>query len=540
MHSLRSRLVALAAVAAFAGAACSGGRGGELGAARRDNTVPAKRVELGGIEGKQRGGNLRVAVAGLNGVDPAQANEASAAQMLVIDLLYDGLTRHDADDQGRITAGIATSWAVTNDGLLWEFNLDPEARFSTGQSIRSADVKASIERVVARGSASLSGAQLSPVKGYADFVSKRTPSLAGLKADNPAKLVVNLDAPFSSLPELLASPVFGIVAGIKDPNDGPITSSQFVVKERSPSRIALARGERADTRLDSIEIVIVKDAEAGLDAFANGDVDVAPIPAGSSPKLRGTAQVVAAPYGASFFYGLNVAAPGLDNAALRQAIVKAIDREALRAKYFADSADVMTGLIPPGVRGRRDNACGQPCGYDPAAAKELIKQALGGKPAPTLNVDYFDEPTGREAGVAKTIAESLTAAGLPAQARAHSYDNYRTFASSGRAELFRFGWIGTYPSPDAYIAPLFGSSATDNVFGLKDKDLDAAIVEARKSVDDQTRTTKYLAAEDRVLALMPLVPLVQYRSVFAVSGAVQGLVAGPQGSIDLSEVWIRP
>ena len=43
---------------------------------------------------------------------------------------------------------------------------------------------------------------------------------------------------------------------------------------------------------------------------------------------------------------------------------------------------------------------------------------------------------------------------------------------SGEQELFSFGWIGAYGSPDAYLAPLFGSAANDNLTNYQSRLVD--------------------------------------------------------------------
>lgn len=517
-------------------AGCSGGGAGRSG---DQLGAPAARQAI------SSGGTLRLGVAGVASLDPALANAASASQTLVADLFFDGLTAYDTAS-GRVIGAIASGWSVGGDGRTWTFHLDPNARFSDGQPITAAAVKASLERVMALGVKSVSGLRLAVVDGYAEVSAGQARAARGVVAVDAATLQIQLTKPLAALPELLADPSLGIVAGDVDSGVAPaaqipVTSGPFAIDSRSVALVAASRAPGSDARLDRVEVHLYPDATAAYDAFAAGEVDQSVIPADRAPEVAGVAgaSVVTSPHQVSLFYGMNVASSALSSVSLRQAIVKAVDRDALRAKFFGDAADTMNGLIGPGVSAHRDNACGTACAYDPDGAKALIASAFpNGAALPTVHLDYFEEPTGREAGIANAIAEYLRATGIPAEPRGHSFDEYQRVPTSGTAELFRFGWIGSYPSPDAYLTSLFESNGADNAFGVADAMLDTDLAAARIAVDDGQRTTNYLAAEDRVFALAVVLPIAQYRVQFAVSSKVRDLVLAPNGSFDIANVWV--
>jgi len=283
-------------------------------------------------------------------------------------------------------------------------------------------------------------------------------------------------------------------------------------------------------------VTLSADTDASYALFVKGDAQLA----STSPEqaLEATVTSVRSNNGGSFFYGMNVTAPALANAALRAAIVKGIDRDALRAKFFAQSAELANGFIPPGLSGYRGDACGAACAFDAAAAKQMVTTALAGAPAPMIHVDFYADAAGREAEIAKVIAQSLVAIGLPAEPRSHTFEEYNTFVASGAAEVFRFGWVGTYLSADAYLTPLFGSKTIDNVFGVKDAQSDELIAAARGAADPDVRMAKYVALEDRALGLATVVPIVRYRSVYALGPTVRGVASDAEGLFDIERVWL--
>jgi oligopeptide transport system substrate-binding protein len=350
---------------------------------------------------------------------------------------------------------------------------------------------------------------------------------------------VRLRSPYAPLLELLADPSFGVVKGSDASattfTASPVASGSFSLVSRTDTKLTLVRTPKSHALLAGVEVTIYPDAARAYSAFLNGELDVAPVPAeqlatATAAITASGASLVTALQQVSYGYGMNLAAPALANLELRKAVLHAVDREAIRQQYFPGTA-TMTGLIGPGVTGRRDNACGTACTYDVALATALVKTAYPAGDVPIVHVDYYDNDARRESAIAASVATSLQAAGIPAAARGHTLEEFQQLVASGGAELFRYGWIGSYPSADAYLSP-FESSGTDNVFSLADPALNAAIAQARGAATDASRSSASMAAEDRAFALAPVLPLVQFQMHVVVSSKVQDLRIAPDGSID--------
>jgi oligopeptide transport system substrate-binding protein len=526
-------LALLLAVAVASGCTTAGG-----GGAAPDPTQPvaAARADL-----PVRGGSLRFASSGVISLDPALADATGSSASLVADALYDGLTRYDAPSASAMGA-LATSWSTSADGRSWTFTLSESAAFSDGRAVTAADVKRSIERVAARGESSLVAPLLSVIDGYAAVANGSSSVLRGVVARDATRLDITLATAYSALPELLAAPAFGVV-----PRETPAaaasvvptaTTGPFTVGERDDRTLQLVRSPGSTAMLDEIRISLQPDADAAFRAFADGGVDVVRVPAGKVGAVATSGgSVVQAPGGVTVFYGFNLAAPAVSSLAMRQAINKAIDRDAIRSAFFADEADVMTGLIAPGLAGARDNACGSACLPDVAAAKALVAKAFPDGKVPIVTVNHFTDPAGREAAMAKAVVDSLAAAGIPAVVDARPAAEYQQALAVGGLTMFRFGRVEAYPSADT-LGSLFGSKAIDNVFSFADAELDAAVRDARASNDAATRSSKLMTAEDRVLANAVVVPIVRFRTSFAVSSTVKDLRVGPLGSVALQDVWL--
>jgi oligopeptide transport system substrate-binding protein len=484
---------------------------------------------------------LRLAVAGVTTLDPALSNAGSPSQAIVADLLYDGLTAFDASTN-TVVGAVAQSWSASADAMTWTFELDPAATFSDGTPIASSDVKATLERVAALGVKSVDGLQLSTIEGYDEFLAAPTSGLSGIETPTSSTVVLRLRSPFSSFDELLTDPAFGIVpAGTSSDQADfagiPVTSGPFRVTERNPGLITTVRSDGSDAVLGAIVVRVFDDTAQAHESFRNGDVDLSVL-AGDEVVDAATdgSLVLSAPQQVSLFYGMNMASPVLSSPALRRAIVKAVDRDGIRRAVFGDSADAMNGLLGPGVTGSRNNACGSACAYDPGEARAIVETAYPDGGVPTVHVDHYEDGSGREAAIAQAIVDDLVAAGIPAEARVTPFDSYGQLLAGGGAELFRFGWIGAYPSAGAYLDALFGSGGSDNVFAVTDGELDGLLAGARAEVDDVQRATIYMSAEDRVLALDAVVPIVRYRAHLVATGRVHDVVLAPNGSFDAERI----
>jgi ABC-type oligopeptide transport system substrate-binding subunit len=488
----------------------------------------------------ESGGVLRMAFVGAVEVDPAKVNPASPSSVQLVDLLYDGVTAYDPA-RGTVRGALATSWYVSADGLTWRFEIDPQARFADGTPVQPADVKATIERVAGLGDAVLSGNRLQTIAGHADFVSRNATEIVGLVATG-STLEVRLRTAFASLPELFADPAFGVLKASEARGGlGPVPtgSGPFVLRERTATSMSLVRRARGVAKLAAIEVRVYPDVAGAWGGFERDEVDQTPMPVEKATgDLPARARVVQMPYQLDVRYGMNVTAPALADLRVRRAVVSAVDRDALLSRFFP-SALSLRGLIGPGVPGSRSDACAAACTFDAAAARALVAEVYPDGGAPMLHVDFFAEPTGREAALASAVAASLQAVGLPAEARSHTLEGFQQLLVSGGAEVFRYGWVGSFPSADAYLGP-FEPNGSDNVFSLADDQVGALLASARAATSEEARVAAYLAAEDRILALAPVLPLVRYQTRIAVRDTVQQVLLGPDGAIDIARVTVDP
>lgn len=510
-----------------------------------------------------RGGVLRIGVTGLDTLDPVDVSPTAIGSMIAIDLLFDGLTAIDTGT-GRAISSLAKSFTSNPDLTTWTFVLRDDATFADGSNVTATDVKASLERVARRAGASLAGARLDVIVGYSEFVGGKADQLTGVAAADAHTVVITTAQPFAGLPELLASPLYGIVPkrsvesakaefAAKPVGSGPykLVSGSAAAgaagatagsNAGSGGVLRLERAPGSTANADAVEITTFSDEAAAYQAFKDGKVDVVKVP---------FTQIDAAPgelgkrfsrvANAEQFFAMNPTAPSLGDERYRQAIVHAIDRGKL-AKIIGGPG-AMDGIVPSGVPGATTNACGDLCKNDVAAAKALVAQAYPNGDQPTVNIDFYHDDADKDSTkaqqlMADSIKADLTAAGIPANEVGHSFEEYRTFALGSSTQLFTYGWVGLAPDPDAYLGPLFLKSSGDPVAGFSRPEVETMIRAARGVSDPAERAKKYGEAEKAALAQAILVPISDYHAV-AVGPRVQDFTVRLDGTFAVDRVWVQ-
>lgn len=497
----------------------------------------------GGGGGAARVGVLRVGVARLGSLDPAQAR--SMDQLLVADQLFDSLTALDPSTLAPVPS-LAARWESSPDQRRWTFHLRPDATFSDGRPVAAGDVKASLERVARRGSRSPGAELLQVVDGFAELRGG-APGLAGVTTPGRRVVTVVLDEPLAELPTMAASPVLGVVppeaaaaagdeAAAAAFAESPVGSGPFRLEGRRRGGAVLSLVPSPGTRTGVGRVEVVQYAAVGdaYRAFTAGQLDWARVPPEEvTSAARRYGDGAFRPYLAELFYAFNLASPKLADVRFREAIVRGIDRRAVVAAVYQGTVAPADGVVLEGVPGHRPGACPR-CAHDPARSRALLAEVFPGGEVPEVGLDYDADPA--QEAIARAIRASLAEVGVPVALRPRPPEEYDEVALSGGRELFRLGWVAAYPSPDAFLWPLFRSGSANNLTGFASADVDERLAAARAEPDPARRASLYHEAERAILDQVPVVPIAQFQVHAVVSERVRNLVATSLGTFDASTV----
>lgn len=487
-------------------------------------------------EGPLDGGSLRLGLPGPVVADPLLANPGSPADMMVLDILHDGLTALDED--GTPGPALARRWQRDETGTRWTFELDPDATFTSGEPVTVGDVSRSLSRLAAAGSQSLAGVRLEAIAGYDAVAAGEAEILTGIR-EVDGSLEIELTRPLASLPALLAAPPLGIVdvdglEGSTSLADLDLTGDWAVVDAGAAAAVLRGRDDRDAARhLDELVLVPHEDAAAAHDAREAGAVDWALVPAGVD-GAGATGTLLDAPFHAEVFLGLRVDTAPLDRREVREAIAAAIDRDAVAEEVYDGFAVPLPSVVPAGVPGHDPGRCrGVACTHDPEAARAHLRAATGDEALAPIGIDVDDTPL--QVALGELLVDQLEAAGIASELRVHGTEEYVALLTSGSPQVFSLGWVGVQASPEAYLEPLFRSASLDNLTRLRSEPIDELLGAAATAEDP---AAAWADIESRVLGSAVVVPLVQFEIRAIVGERVRGLEHRVDGSVDWSGVWV--
>lgn len=467
---------------------------------------------------------LRLGLHGIESFDPVATSPAAVSQLILADLLYDTLTV--IDDAGVTRPGL-TSFVANADLDVWRFEVDPDASFADGSAVTAQDIVFSLDRVRAGGGASLAAIRLDRI--------------ASVAAVSPSTVEIALTEPSAVLPELLASPVYGIAAkatierAANGGGLGPNASGSYTAEFDGVDRLTLVR--RSGRGPATIVVELFPDEGAAFGAFLDGDVDWTTVP----PDRLGEAADVAGPSGLVPFQGglmlaVDAEVTPLGDPGLRRAIALAIDRQAIADSVFGPTAQPARGVIPAGVPGGGGDDCRGVCGPVRDEASALVDAAFpDGQPQPLRLL--VDDSVPLQA-VGDEVVEHLDRVGLAVEVVSLPVETYEGLIAAGQQQLFVFGWLGVARSPASHLPTLFDSTSPDNVTGFADPGIDAFLRSASAEPLATVRAAAWRDIEAAILDRVPVVPLVQFRTTGVLDRRMSGFVVRADGSVDLSDVRV--
>ena len=466
---------------------------------------------------------LRFAVSATTTLDPAVA--ASPESISLAELISLPLVRLEPSTSEALP-GLARSWRGNKEQTSFTFYIDQRARFSTGALVGAADVKASLERVVAPSTRSPIAGLLSEVVGYASAHALGGP-VVGIVAKDATTLVINLSRSDSTFPISLGHPGLGIIAPEADEPGGLIGTGPYRVSGITDGDWEMTRLRGSGAR--KIRIIKFETGEAAFKGVELGNADIAYITRDAGTTFKGGVRTVSAPYVAVSNYALNLDNPKFANIDFREAILRALNSTALVRKTFGPTVGVASGILPETVAGHGVDPCKGICDFDLESAKAALVRAFPAGVVPLFSIDYDDTPA--QATLALAAQEQLRAAGIESVPRAHPISEYDDFLANGEPDLFRLGWVALDPSAEAFLFPVFASNAPENVARIKSLASDLLVIAASTTDDSKKRARLYAKAELAILEQLAIKPVVQYRSRFIVRSTVKGLRVDALGGI---------
>ncbi len=459
--------------------------------------------------------NLRIGVgADITSMDPHFVN--LFPNNGVAEHIYDKLVGLDADS--RLIPALAESWK-TIDPTTWEFKLRKGVKFHDGSPFTAADVVFSYDRV-------------GKIPNSPGPFTVYTKAIISSEIVDDDTIRFKTAAPYPLLPNDLStiyivSKKVAETATTEDFNAGKVNigTGPFKYGEfKRGDRVELVRndgywGRKSDW--EKVTLRILPNDPTRVAALLAGDVDaIENIPTPDLTKIKANPNLLTSTKTSHriIFFNLDQQrdvtpfATAKDGTALtknpfkdlrvRQAISKAIDREAIKTRVMEGLSLPTDNLVPAPMFGHVPSLT--PEKVDVAGAKKLLTEA-GYPDGFALTLHAPNNRYVNDDQIAQAVAQMLTRAGIATKIQTMPMAVYLGRASKLEFSMTMLGWVASTGESSSALRPLVATNQPDKGLGTfnwgrySNPKMDAVLANAMSTIDDKQREA--LLQEATVLSM---------------------------------------
>jgi peptide/nickel transport system substrate-binding protein len=483
-------------------------------------------------------------------LDVAQLSDYNSSRAAME--MYEGLVRFK-DGSTEIEPGLAESWEVSDDGLVYTFHLRPGVTFHDGTPVNAEAVRFSFER------------QIDPEHPYHDtgefpYAEFTLGAIDTIEVVDDLTVRITLKETFAPFLANMAMHAAAIVSPSavmqygRDFSEHPVGAGpyRFVSWQRGVEVILEANPDywRGAPRVERLIFRPIVEDQARLAALEAGEIDLAVnLPPDDLPRLREDPRFTFAeqPGMHTWYLVFNVTKEPFDDPRVRQAVAHAIDRDAIVQAILGGTGETAANFLPPVVWGYADDVQAYP--YDPERARELLAEA--GYPD-GFSVEFWvpESGSGMQQSVAMgtVIQDFLGRVGIDVTIQQFEWGTYldRVIVPVDEADtvpaMFEMSWIGDNGDPDNFLYILLsGDQFPPNGFNLgyyDNDEVDELLRTARTVTDQAERVPLYEEAQRLIMADLPVLPVDHETQIVVHDSAIQGFVPHPTGVFRFENVEV--
>jgi oligopeptide transport system substrate-binding protein len=467
-------------------------------------------------------------------IDPALATDPESQQ--VSRMLFLSLVDLDPAT-GAPEHALATSWAVSADGLIWEFKLRNDAvwvryipaseKTEIKRPVTAQDVVYSVRRVfdprtgsgfapfiatLVRGAEQLRAAD---PKKTGDAVFEQLFANLGVQAIDLTTVRFTLTRPASYFPSVVSTWLVRVQPKEAVEAGGSVWTEPGTIWTNGPYMLESWRHGRdlvlqknqnwydaGLVHIEHIRFTMIADTATALDEFQNGNLDSLDPYGGLTPTdvdhlhddpLMGK-YLKTVPTLCTHYYGFNTAKPPFNDPIVRKAFAAAVDRETL-ATSVVKLGEPSRWFTRPGVVASMEISETLGIPFNANAGRDLLRQAgYDKKRLGTMTLAVNTDNTNEL--IAETVVQ-MWKNNLGAEVSVKTLD-WKTFQQTLRddpPQIFRLGWCGYYPDASNYAGSVFVAGSPDNHTRWTSPAFDQNIAAAARENDIAKRRAFYRAAE---------------------------------------------
>jgi peptide/nickel transport system substrate-binding protein len=439
------------------------------------------------------------------------------------------------DTNGNILPGIATSWDISSDGKIYEFDIDLNHTWSDGEPLTIEDVYFTFDTAI----------KLSTEQGYDTVASGLVNVDIRIIDDDSIEFVLpEINAIFPELVSIYIVPEHVLKdISLKDlPFDrfsrNPVGSGPYMVYRSEPNIVYLQKSEyyQPSPNISNIVMRIYSEVENLESAFRNGLLDAALLPNNSQADFvkeysSYSSHELDLPYRQRILF-FNLRKEKFQNEYLRKGISLLIDKEELLEKSGIN-AEIAYGPIYE-KNWAYSSTPDYPV-YDVQKAKEQLKEAgftqnevngyfedKDGKLL-TFTITYLDNKTNNQ--LLNTLKEILEDEGVIVNLEPLNYFRItQEILATRNFEVLMYD-VEVTVDPDQYN--LWHSLQKEypnlNLSGYEFSRVDILLEDGRREIDKEQRKEEYALFQKYLMDDMPAIFLYRPSYIYVVRDVVEGI-----------------
>lgn len=472
--------------------------------------------------------------------EPPDMNSVTTTDATAISIMRDvleGLT--SLDQENKPVPGVAESWDISEDGLVYTFHLRDNAVWSNGEPVTANDfVFAWTQLFTAETGANYATTWQTYIKG-AEQALAGDPSGLGVKAVDDYTLEVTLNNPCAYFLNLMAFPSFypvneafwtevGGVDGYGRDADKMLYNGPYVMSEwQHESQVTITKNDQywdKDNKafIPTVYMKMINDSGAALNAFQAGELDMVGL-SGEQVQLLVAEGVAPDQYEdgtpAYLEYNTNGGTPsseavgkGLANAKVRKALTYAIDAQSYIDNVAKSSYLPADGMVPGAIEsGSYSSARGSlidrtmPVEDIKAMFDEGLKEAgiTAADFTPVITTDEGDSAYKMVAFIQNQWKEKL---GIEATVQQLTFKSRLDAQTKQNYDVCVALWGPDYDDALTYL-DMFLTGVGNNHTGWSNEEFDKLIKDSYSQTDAAARQDMLIQAETILMDEMPIGPI---------------------------------
>ena len=510
-----------------------------------------------------------------------QTADAGTSMNVVTEQIYNKLfeiKNHSAT----VTPSLATSYSISDDGKTILINLRKGVKFhhtpwfTPTRDFNAEDVVFSINRVLGHDTYLPILNQDNPTHDknpqyrvfheqakkvrfpYFDSI-KLNQKIKSVSAVNPYLVKIELFEPDSSILSHLASQYAIIFSqeytyqlsaddNLAQLDTHPVGTGPYQVQDYVYNQyVRLLRNDNywnKDAKIQHIVVDLSSDRTGRLVKFFNNECQIAAYPEVSQLGLlhdNDERYYLQSADGMNLSYlAFNFNKPLMQDAQIRQAISRSINRARIVRNIYHNTATVANNIIPNVSWASGVNTPEFDFDYSPKQAKKILQDKKLHLTMWVLNEEQMYNPSPLK--TAELIKWDLAQAGVEVKVRSVT----RTFLleqlnhATEDYDMILTGWLAGNLDPDGFMRPILSCDTKNEVANLSNwcnPKFNELMDNALTSTALSDRAKDYNAAQDLVLNELPIIPIANVKRFLAASSKVKGVQVTPFGSMNFSTLY---